>query len=143
MSFAFAWLGPWGAMSYKVYESLLGLSHSAAKAIHFGLQSGAVVVLCFPQHIDARVLERPHCHAGGTKAMVAMVACARALSGEIGLLIIIGLLLGLAGTTQLLLAPYQRIIIIVRILFCHGACLCYSHGARLCYSHGARHTHSR
>eukprot|EP00729_Bicosta_minor_P014918 gene14918-33305_t len=43
MTFAFAWLGPWGSMAYKTYEILLGMSHDGAKKVHFGFQTAALM----------------------------------------------------------------------------------------------------
>lgn len=42
MMFAFVWIGPWGALAYKTYETILGLSHFKAKTLHFILQTLAL-----------------------------------------------------------------------------------------------------
>jgi len=42
MTLAFGWLGPWGALAYKTYEHMLGLSHLKAKIFHFILQTLAL-----------------------------------------------------------------------------------------------------
>lgn len=42
MMFGFVWLGPWGAMAYRTYENLLGMSHSRAKMLHLLLQTFAL-----------------------------------------------------------------------------------------------------
>lgn len=42
MMFGFVWLGPWGAMAYRTYEKLLGMSHARAKMLHLLLQTFAL-----------------------------------------------------------------------------------------------------